>query len=63
SDVEGMQKGRVFTLIETGMNLAYIPSDAADAICMNEEAVHAKTIDRHSWYVLCLSQANLSSTF
>jgi len=41
--------------------LAYIPSDAVDAIySVIEGATHVKTEDQESWYVPCLSQANLS---
>jgi hypothetical protein len=64
SDVEGTQRGQAITLIDSGTSLAYIPSDAVDAIySVIEGAVHVKTKDQDSWYVPCMSQANLSFIF
>ncbi|KIJ10378.1 hypothetical protein PAXINDRAFT_16605 [Paxillus involutus ATCC 200175] len=61
SDVEGIQRGQAITLIDS---LAYIPSDAVDGIySVIEGALHVKTKDQDSWYVPCISQANLSFIF
>ncbi|KIJ12208.1 hypothetical protein PAXINDRAFT_101328 [Paxillus involutus ATCC 200175] len=61
SDVEGTQRGQAITLIDS---LAYIPSDAVDGIySVIEGAVHVNTKDQDSWYVRCISQANLSFIF
>ncbi|KIJ09248.1 hypothetical protein PAXINDRAFT_17648 [Paxillus involutus ATCC 200175] len=64
SDITGTQKGQAITLIDSGTSLAYIPSDAVEAIySVIEGSVHVKTKDQDSWYVPCMSQANLSFTF
>ncbi|KAF9225690.1 acid protease [Gyrodon lividus] len=64
SDVQGTKKGQAIALIDSGTSLAYIPSDAVDAIySVIDGAVHVKTNDQDSWYVPCLSQSNVSFTF
>jgi hypothetical protein len=63
SDVEGTQKGQAITHRQW-TSLAYIPSDAVDVIySVIEGAVHVKTKDWDSWYVPCMSRADLSFTF
>ncbi|KIK79032.1 hypothetical protein PAXRUDRAFT_16543 [Paxillus rubicundulus Ve08.2h10] len=52
------------SLSSTGTSLAYIRSDAVDAIySVIEEVVHVKTKYQDSWYVLCMTQTNLPFTF
>ncbi|KAH7887120.1 aspartic peptidase domain-containing protein [Phlebopus sp. FC_14] len=64
SSVKGAKKGTVISLIDSGTSLAYIPSQAVDAIYGSiEGAVHVKTKVQDAWFVPCLGQANLSFTF
>lgn len=64
SSVQGMKKGQAVALIDSGTSLAYIPSDAVDAIYSQlNGSVHVKTADQDAWFVPCLEQVNLSFTF
>ncbi|KAF8556844.1 acid protease, partial [Imleria badia] len=64
SAVKGTKKGQAIALIDSGTSLAYIPSDAVDAIYSQfNGAVHVKTARQDAWFVPCLTQVNLSFTF
>lgn len=64
SGIKGTKKGQAIALIDSGTSLAYIPSDAVDAIYSQiNGSVHVKTADQDAWFVPCLGQLNLSFTF
>ena len=64
SAVKGTKKGQAIALIDSGTSLAYIPSDAVDAIYSQfNGSVHVKAAGQDAWYVPCLAQVNLSFTF
>lgn len=64
SAVKGTKKGQAIALIDSGTSLAYIPSDAVDAIYSQfNGSVHVKTPDQDAWFIPCLAQVNLSFTF
>ena len=64
SAVKGTKKGQAIALIDSGTSLAYIPSDAVNAIYSQfNGSVHVKTADQDTWFVPCLAQVNLSFTF
>ncbi|KIJ62117.1 hypothetical protein HYDPIDRAFT_30669 [Hydnomerulius pinastri MD-312] len=64
SSVQGTKKGEAIALIDSGTSLAYIPEEAVEAIYSPiDGAVHVKNKDQDSWFVPCMSQANVSFTF
>ncbi|KAG1889345.1 aspartic peptidase domain-containing protein [Suillus subluteus] len=64
STVKGAKKGTAISLIDSGTSLAYIPSDAVDAIYgAISGSVHIQTNGQNFWIVPCLDQANLSFSF
>ncbi|KAG0697806.1 aspartic peptidase domain-containing protein [Suillus ampliporus] len=64
SVVKGAKKGTAISLIDSGTSLAYIPSNAVDAIYgAITGSVHIKTNGQNFWITPCLSQANVSFSF
>ncbi|KAG9309960.1 aspartic peptidase domain-containing protein [Chiua virens] len=64
SGVKGTKKDQAITLIDSGTSLAYIPSDAVDAIYSQfSGSVHVQTSNQDTWFVPCLEQVNLSFSF
>ncbi|KAG1749656.1 aspartic peptidase domain-containing protein [Suillus paluster] len=64
SAVKGTKKGTAISLIDSGTSLAYIPSDAVDAIYgAISGSVHIKTNGQNFWITPCLGQANVSFSF
>ncbi|KIK47909.1 hypothetical protein CY34DRAFT_798777 [Suillus luteus UH-Slu-Lm8-n1] len=64
SAVKGAKKGTAISLIDSGTSLAYIPSDAVDAIYgAISGSVHIQNKGQNFWIVPCLGQANLSFSF
>ncbi|KAG2160117.1 aspartic peptidase domain-containing protein [Suillus bovinus] len=64
SVVKGSKKGTAISLIDSGTSLAYIPSDAVDAIYgAITGSIHIQTNGQNFWVVPCLGLANLSFSF
>ncbi|KAH7929963.1 acid protease [Leucogyrophana mollusca] len=64
STVPGAKSDTAVALIDSGTSLAYVPSDVVDAIYGSiNGAVHVKQDGQDTWFVPCLSQANVSFTF
>ena len=64
SAVHGAKKGTSIALIDSGTTLAYMPSNAVDAIYRAiNGSVHIHTNGQTFWVVPCLGQANVSFSF
>ncbi|EGO03376.1 hypothetical protein SERLA73DRAFT_174844, partial [Serpula lacrymans var. lacrymans S7.3] len=65
SNVSSQGNGSPIALIDSGTSLAYIPTDAVNAIYSSiNGSVHVQTTSgQDSWFVPCFGQANLTFVF